>query len=30
MRIIRDEYLDQLEEYVKVLAPAAETERYFV
>lgn len=25
-----DEYLDQLEEYVKVLAPAAETERHFV
>ncbi len=25
-----DEYLDQLEEYVKLLAPAAETERHFV
>ena len=25
-----DEYVDQLEEYVKVLAPAAETERHFV
>lgn len=30
VREVLGEYLDQLEEYVKVLAPAAETERYFV